>query len=218
LPTGHGRRFRWAELYSYRDEAIFDATRPLVFNAIPDLGAARPDFLDRALVIEFLDMRPEMRADEAQFWSDFEQVRPRILGALLDAVSAGLRNLPNLRLDQLQRMADFALWVNACEGNLGMRPGEAMVTYSENRAETRNLAPEASPVYEPVATLAREGFTGTVAELLARLNCITIEGTRRSIRWPKAPNALSAALRRMTSTLRSAGIDIQFSRPDHSGR
>ena len=42
LATGGG--FGGRELYSDHDEAIFDATRPIVFNAIPDLGAARPDF------------------------------------------------------------------------------------------------------------------------------------------------------------------------------
>ena len=61
------------------------------------------------MIVEFFDVRPEMRRDEAQFWREFEQARPRILGSLLDAASAGLRNLPNVRLDQLPRMADFAI-------------------------------------------------------------------------------------------------------------
>ena len=95
LATGGG--FGGRELYSDHDEAIFDATRPLVFNAIPDLGAARPDFLDRAVIVEFLDMKPEMRRDEAQFWREFEEARPRILGALLDAAVAGLRICPPSR-------------------------------------------------------------------------------------------------------------------------
>jgi hypothetical protein len=216
LATGGG--FGGRELYSDHDKTIFDATRPLVFNAIPDLGAARPDFLDRAVIIEFLDMKPEMRRDEAQFWREFEQVRPRILGALLDAATSGLRNLSKVRLDQLPRMADFAVWVNACEESLGIRPGEALTTYQSNRAETHNLALESSPLYEPVAKLAREGFSGTVAELLARLNSVMSESMRRSVRWPKAPNALGNALRRMASNLRAAGIEIQFSRADTSGR
>jgi len=59
----------------------------MVFNAIADLGAARPDFLDRALIVESLDLKPGMRRDEAQFWREFEEARPRILGALLDAAS-----------------------------------------------------------------------------------------------------------------------------------
>jgi hypothetical protein len=113
-----------------------------------------------------------MRRDEGQFWREFEQARLRIFGALLDAISAGLRNLPNVRLDELPRMADFAIWISACEESLGMKPGEALTTYQSNRAETHHLALESSPLYEPVAELAREGFSGTVAELLARLNCM----------------------------------------------
>ena len=115
-------------------------------------------------------------------------------------------------------MADFALSVNACEGTLGMGPGDALATYRGNRTETRNLALESSPLYEPVAKLACEGFSGTVAELLARLNCMMSEGMRRSVRWPKAPNALSNALRRMAGNLRAAGIEIEFSRADLRGR
>src|SRR5271154_5169023 len=210
LATGGG--FGGRELYSDHDEAIFDATRPMVFNAIPDLGAARPDFLDRALILEFLDMKPQIRRDEAQFWREFEEARPRILGALLDAATAGLKNLPNIRLDRPPRMADFALWVKACEESLGLKPGEALSAYQSNLIETHNLALESSPLYEPVAQLAQEGFSGTVTELHARLTGMMSESIRRSVRWPKAPSALGSALRRMAVNLRAAGIEIQFSR------
>ena len=216
LATGGG--FGGRELYSDHDEAVFDATRPLVFNAIPDLGAARPDFLDRAVIVEFLDMKPEMRRDEAQFWREFEQARPRILGALLDAATAGLRNLPKVRLNQLPRMADFALWVSACEESLGMKPGEALSCVPVQPRRDAPMALESSPLFEPVAKLAQEGFSGTVAELLTRLNCMMSENMRRSVRWPKAPSALGTALRRMASNLRAAGIEIQFSRTDIRGR
>jgi hypothetical protein len=215
LATGGG--FGGRELYSDHDEAIFDATRPMVFNAIPDLGAARPDFLDRALIVELLDMTPKMRCDEAQFWREFEEVRPRILGALLDAATAGLKNLPNVKLDA-PRMADLALWATACEQSLGMKPGEVLTAYGSNRNETRNLALESSPLYEPVAELAHEGFSGTVTELHARLTDMMSESMRRSVRCPKAPNALGNALRRMAANLRAAGIEIQFSRADVQGR
>lgn len=99
-----------------------------------------------------------------------------------------------------------------------MKPMEALDTYQSNRSETHQLALESSPLYEPVAELAQEGFSGTVAELHARLNCMITESIRRSVRWPKAPNALSNALRRMASNLRAAGIEIQFSRADIRGR
>jgi hypothetical protein len=216
LATGGG--FGGRELYSDHDEAIFDATRPMVFNAIPDLGAARPDFLDRAVIVELLDMTPELRRDEAQFWRDFERVRPRILGALLDAVVAGLGNLPNVVLEHPPRMADFAIWISACETALGLGTGEALEAYRANCTEGCNLALEASPVYEPLREVARAGFSGTSSELLLLLSKLASDGIRRSARWPKAPNALSNALRRMAGSLRSNGIEIHFNRVDHQGK
>ena len=99
-----------------------------------------------------------------------------------------------------------------------MKPGEALATYESNRADAHNLALESSPLYEPVAELAREGFSGTVTELHARFNCMMSESMRRSVRWPEAPSALGSALRRIVGNLRAVGIDIQFSRADIRGR
>jgi hypothetical protein len=99
-----------------------------------------------------------------------------------------------------------------------MKPGEALTTYQCNLTETHHLALESSPLYEPVSELAQEGFIGTVTELHARLTGMISEGIRRSVRWPKAPNALGNALRRMATNLRSAGIEIEFSRADIRGR
>jgi hypothetical protein len=154
LATGGG--FGGRELYSDFDEAVFDATRPLVFNAIPDLGASRSDFLDRALIIEFQDIKPQARRDEHLFWKEFEAVRPRILGALLDAVVCGIRTLPNLTIAHLPRMADFAIWASACEDGLGLGSGEFLKIYASNRVDARDLALGSSPLYEPKTVLSEE--------------------------------------------------------------
>ncbi len=123
-----------------------------------------------------------------------------------------------MKLDQLPRMADFAAWVTACEPSLGLVPGGFLEAYERSRTDAQNLALEVSPLYEPIRALVGSGFCGTTAELLAQLNKLVSDDTRRSRRWPKAPNALSNALRRMATNLREAGIELEFSRPDHSGR
>jgi len=69
-----------------------------------------------------------------------------------------------------------------------------------------------------IRELAQKGFRGTTTELLAKLNSLVPESARRSIRWPKAPNALTNTVRRMAGNLRSVGIDLQFSRADRLGR
>jgi hypothetical protein len=108
--------------------------------------------------------------------------------------------------------------MGACEEALVMKPGEATTACQANSAETRDLALEASPLYQPLAELAREGFTGTVAELHTRLDSMVSDAMRRSVRWPKAPNGLGNALRRMATNLRAAGVELQFSRNDVQGR
>ena len=131
-----------------------------------------------------------MRRDEAQFWLEFSQRRPLILGALLDAAVAGLRNLPQTRVDQPPRLADFALWVSACEEALGMQPGEAVAACRVNSAVTRDLALESSPLYEPLPELAREGSTGTVAELRVRLDSMVSDAMRSAGLRPPAASAM----------------------------
>jgi hypothetical protein len=215
LASGGG--FGGRQLYRDHDEAAFDAIRPLMFNAIPELGAARPDFLDRVLIVEFLTIKAEIRRDEAQFWHEFSEKRPWILGALLDAMAAGLRNIPQIKLEQLPRLADFAQWVSACEEVLGMKPGEPMTACRVNCTEVRTLAFEAFPLTKPLGTLAETGFRDTMVELLARLNILAGDHARRSRTWPRTPSSLGTMLRRMAGNLRLAGIEVEFNR-EHGGR
>ena len=157
---------------------------------------------------------PELRCDEGRFWRELEEARPRILGA------AHCRRGGDLGVCRPSGLINYLGCRTSQSGWMRVRikPGETQAAYQLNRTEAHNLALESSPLFEPIAELAEEGFRGTVGELLERLNCMTSKGLRHSVRWPKEPNALSNALRRMTSNLRSAGIQVEFSRADFNGR
>src|SRR6516164_2177590 len=101
-------------LYTDCDEVLFQAARPAVLNGIEDV-VCRPDLADRAIFLALGPIADECRRTERQLWREFEVVRPRILGALLDAAAHGLRRLSQVRLERSPRMADFALWATACE-------------------------------------------------------------------------------------------------------
>ena len=108
------------------------SAHPVIINGITDL-TVRPDLADRGLFVNAAPVSDRQRRSQQEIWATFEKMRPKILGALLDAVAHGLRALPTTRLDALPRMADFALWVTACEQALAERnlPGG----YLENRTE-----------------------------------------------------------------------------------
>src|SRR5262249_31011546 len=124
------------------------------------------------------------------------------LGALLDAVVHGLHALGRVRLHRLPRMADFALWVAACE--TGLWPaGTFAHTYAANRRTAIEGMIEADPVATFVQKLMteRSAWTGSAADLF----------------WPKTPRALAGRLRRAQTFLRTLGIEVTFSREGRAG-
>ncbi len=213
LATGGG--FATRELYSDREECIFESMRPILLNGIEDV-AVRGDLADRAIVLTLPPIPDTQRQTEAALFRSFEQARPRILGALLDAVSAAMRNLPTVSLPTLPRMADFAMWATAAEPALGLAPGAFMQAYIGNAATRVETVIEASPIGAPVLGLMRDRgvWEGTAAELLAELESDrhTDERTRKRRDWPGTAKRIGTAMRRLAPVLRSRGIEVRFER------
>lgn len=216
LSTGGGLTTR--ELYSDLDETIMDAMRPQVLNGIEDV-ATRGDLLDRSLVLNLPRIPDEQRQDEATFWAAFNEARPRILGALLDAVAVALRNLPNTRLDRLPRMADFARWVTAAEPALPWEPGTFMAAFEGMREDAIRTAVESDPVAAAVVRLVDKGsWQGTASELLTALEPFTLEQTTKTKAWPKTARTLAGRLRRAAPNLRAVGVDVEHFRASDKRR
>jgi hypothetical protein len=209
-----GEGFTTRQLHSDRDETIFSGARPIVLNGIGDL-ATRPDLADRVLSITLPPIPDDQRREEREFWAAFIAARPKILGAIFDAVAAGLRHLPDIRLDRRPRMADFASWGEACAPGFGWEPGEFLRDYDENRNDAVAVATEAAPLVPAIETvLARTGldaagFDGTATELLRRLDEVCGEAERRSRWYPVNPSQLGSELRVIAPLLRSRGIDFR---------
>jgi hypothetical protein len=112
-----GGSFAVRQLYTDDEEVLFEAARPILLDGIEEV-VSRPDLGDRAIFLTLGPIAEAIRRSQAELWREFEIERPRILGALLDAVSYGLRAIGRVQLDALPRMADFALWATAWEGAL----------------------------------------------------------------------------------------------------
>ena len=212
IATGGG--FSTRTLYSDQDETLFDAMRPIVLTGIEDV-VIRGDLADRS-ISQALDPIPEeQRRAEKEMWAEFYQARPRILGVLLNAVSHGLRELPNTRLDRLPRMADFAEWATACEGALWPK-GTFVTAYDGNRVEANETVIEADMVATVVRSLmsATATWIGTASELLPILTGRAGDAAAKAKTWPKSPRGLSGRLRRAAPNLRRIGIHVDFDRGD----
>jgi hypothetical protein len=217
LATGGG--FGTRQLYTDDEEKLFDATRPTMLNGIEDV-ASRPDLIDRAVSLTLSEITDGRRRDEKELWQQFEKIRPRVLGALLDAVSCALKNLPHTRLDSKPRMADFALWVTAAEPALGWKPGAFLQAYNENRAQGTLLSLESSHIAPLLLALVNEAnprWEGTLKELLAVLDGKAREDNRKLREWPRTSRALSGHLRRLAPNLRKVGLTMAFGKHTKAG-
>jgi hypothetical protein len=215
LSTGGG--FATRQLYKDTDEVLLEAMRPIILTAIEDV-ATRGDLADRAMRAILDPIADDRRRPEREIWVQFEAARPRILGVLLDAVAHGLRHLATTRLDRLPRMADFALWVTACETAL-WNAGKFISAYDANRAEMDKTVIEDDGVATAVLSLmvARQSWNGT-AQILLPLLVDNAGDAAKAKTWPVTPRALSGRLRRVAPSLRRVGISVAFGKRQAAGR
>lgn len=209
--TGGGASYR--KLYSDDEETIFAVMVAVILTSIEDIGA-RSDLLERSVLLELPPIADENRKPEKVFWRDFDRVHGAILGALLDVVSGALRRLPEIeaRADsELPRMADFAMWGEACEGPLGLAPGTFREAYEANQLDATHVALESSPLIPVLLKyLAKnpDAKPPTAAELLEELGKLDPAAAGKK-GWPRAPKVLSQTLKRIAPNLRQLGIVAQ---------
>jgi len=214
MSTGGGMSTR--ELYTDSEEALFDIQRPVVLNGI-DALTTRGDLLDRAILLHLPRIEDKDRMTEKEILAEVERIRPGVLGAILDVISSGLRELPNVRLESKPRMADFAEWVVACEGALGWEKGEFLEAFEENQNESKVALIEndmfAVSLMEFVDGLPdpEKGVTDTAGGLLSILEARSnIAAGHMPAGWPKSAKAAGNKIRRIIPALRAVGIEVAF--------
>jgi hypothetical protein len=115
-------------------------------------------------------------------------------------------------------MADFALWSAAAEPALRLPKGTTFLgTYAANRETATTSILEDSLVASVLHKVLESGtWTGTATELLHALELCVAEKDQRAKTWPKSARQLSGQLRRLSPSLRQAGLEVEFT--GHEGR
>jgi len=170
----------------------------------------RADLLERSLLVELPPLSDDQRETEDVLWQSFEEKRPRILGALLDAAASALANRARVQGERRSwpRMADHAQFVTAAEDGLGWEPGTYLESYTASRADTTAAALENSPLWPHLAKLA-DGEKRTSSDLLTALTEIAGESVTKRRGWPKDARSLSMQITRLAPDLRRVGIQTE---------
>ncbi len=199
-------------------ETIFQSKRPIILNGIADV-TTKSDLLDRSVCLHLPTILDGARKNEIDFFNEFDEARPRILGALLNGVCSAIRNLPNVKLERRPRMADFAAFGVASEKALGFADGAFMEAYEGNRVAGNAVAIENSPLAGTILNLMdnRQFWEGRTSEALTLLKSFADEETRFLRSFPKQANQLTSQLKRISANLRLIGIDVKTGRDRQGG-
>ena len=215
LSTGGGYASR--TLYTNLDETTGDIKRPVIFNGISSVITA-PDLLDRTIQLSLPPIPPDRRQTEAVLKKEFATVLPKLLGVILDAFSKTLKELPNIQLAELPRMADFAILGEAAAKALGWRIS-FIDTFYKNRERALLHSIDSSPVISRlIEYFGRKGslrangeakniesikYYGNYASLLHLL-----EPFYNNKGWPTSGKGLRNIIMRYEPALRIAGIRV----------
>jgi hypothetical protein len=190
--TGDGRATR--ELYSDDGIAARSFRRVVILTSI-NFGVPRGDLAERLLALDLRVISDDNRRTEEE-----------VLGSLLTLLSGVLHALPEIRLERMPRMADFAR-VLAAVDEIAPELG-ALTSYERMTQQVNAALVEADPVANAIVSMVRrcEGghWEGTASDLMLAIG--PFQGTTRPQDWVRTPHATANAARRVLPALRSVGV------------
>ena len=192
----------------YTDGETYESyiRRPLILNGIA-FAPDRADLLDRCFPISLLPLTTGRRRDR-ELQAAFEKVRPGILGALLTAVSAALRER-DYDPTPAVRMIDAAAFVMRAEkgGALPWAPGTFERVLMAKEREKQVEAVTGNPIGRILLELAGErAWEGYVKTLFDQVKSRADDEERMTL--PKSPRGFGIALTRLTPMLRGLGVAV----------
>lgn len=199
--TGDGDVRR--KLYTDCELAVFAYRRCVIINGI-DVGAMRGDLADRMLTITLDAISEEDRLEEDDLWPAWQQVHPRLLGAVLDLAAGVIAAFRSVRLERKPRMADFARVLGAVDRVLGTR---GLATYISKQGEIATDSLTGDAFIIRISETVTD-FRGTAAELLTEVTP-TEETWRAPKGWPGNARAVTQRLNRQAPVMRKAGWKVE---------
>jgi hypothetical protein len=208
-----GRGIARRKLYTDAEEFILTFQRAIIVNGLR-LPTNRPDFLDRALILDLERLPPELRRLLEQIDAAFMAARPRLLGGLLNVLSQTLARLPAVSAEGLGRMADFHRMGRAVAEVLGLSVRQFDEAYQVAEARQKRGAFD-NTLALALLLFARDvrHWRGEATELLQRLReTARANQIRQSPEfWPDTPMALGRQIKHMAEALARHGVRV--SRP-----
>lgn len=208
--TGIGNSKR--KLYSDDDDVIYDIKTAIGLSGI-NLMANKPDLLDRCLILELERIPEESRIEEKVFWENFNNQKPKLLGALFTVLSKTLTQAKTIVLHSRPRMADYAKYAAAASEVLGFGSEKFIEAFGTNVKRQNQAAIDASPTAQVILEFmsTRDSWEGSPSNLYTEL--AEVADTLKvqiggSMGFPKSSSWLTRKINEVLTNLTALGIKV----------
>jgi hypothetical protein len=204
---GHQKR----KLYTDDEDVVYNFKRAIILNSI-NLPSARPDLLDRSILIRLERIPWEAKRTEKELWSQFNIVKPKLFGAILDTLSKVMAIKPQIELRALPRMADWAMWGYAVAEALGIGGPAFMEVYTRSIKAQNEEVLAGHPVAQALLAFmeGKKEWQGSFPDLYDKLFKEAEKlNMARSKAWPATPQSLSRKLNTLRANLEDTGFALE---------
>ncbi len=210
ISTGAGYSAR--KLYFDLDEVFAKTQRPVILNGIPEL-ATRGDLQDRSIVITLPGITDIQRRSKEDIMSRFKELLPVMLSQIFDAIRAALALKGKVRIPNLPRMADFALWASGgIVAATYSSVQDFLSAYESNRQDAVLALLDVSPIGQELQAFAakQKRWSGTTTDLRDKLILQALGTPTEQTLQKMTVKGLNNELRRLAPVLRKVGVSIEF--------
>jgi len=191
-------------LYTDADVAVLKFHRCLIINGV-DINISQGDLGERIAAVDLGRLPARTRRTEADLSAAWKASRRQVFTGLLDLAAEVHHRLPDVRIDQLPRMADFGRVLRAVDDIAG--------TAGLERYQERMRRVAADTLGDPfiAALIDRSQPVAGIpsADLLRSIEAAADLDGRRRRDWPKNAKSVTGRLTRHAPALRSQGWVVE---------
>lgn len=197
------------ELYTTNRLTVLCLRSKLIMNGIDEI-AARPDFAERTCVVYLNRISEKNRRLDSEVEKDFQALKPKILGAIFNTLSAVLADRTDFSNIPKPRMAEFATFGMKVMQVLGKDPQAFLQQYTTGIADQLADAEARSPIVVVVDKLLF-GHEGAAVRDTPKGMAKRINGVAERYKIPlveQTANSVTKTLKKNSHALEASGLRL----------
>ena len=208
-----GISYEKRKIYTIDETVSWIIKRTWIMTAV-NVPGTMSDFLSRAFLVELSSIPNSERRDEVELLREFDMIRPGIQAFIFDCISAGLKNLKNVRTSDFHRLADAHRFSLAMSGALGLTHERIDTLWNQNRDNQAQETFDGDIVAQRLESFLQNStpdgqWEGTAGELYETLGNYCSSADKYWTKdWPKSISHLGRRLNYLAETLKTRGIFI----------